>query len=350
MRRYSYEASLITHMISIIEAEDQADALEEILLENNIKILPGSPLEEACLSIKDWRLKHEKKESIDPSFDFRNQDRQIVGINFFCAKVITVHKLGRLRPFINHLKLLAKGEPTQTVPHLHDDSSNKIFELIVGLCCAELTEDVDMESQGPDKDPNPDVIARFDREKWGFACKVLHSKNPLTMYDRLMDGVRQLEKSNIDIGIVVFNLKNIFDHDEIFPRIVDESGQPQFLAHKKPELVDQKLAQFCEETVIGMVDRVGKDMVRESFKLTKTPPVCLAYLQSTASVIKNRLPVITGFSCAVDVTLTGQKLTMPLTRLQALERRLVSRDRVMTGTSNVLLASATQLRQIGIDV
>src|SRR5207245_2399261 len=85
---------------------------------------------------------------------------------------------------------------------------------------------------------NPDVLSTFDGVRWGFACKVLNSPtfSPLTMFERLSDGIEQIEKSPAQVGCVVLNFKNVIDHNRTWPirnpREVKAGHDPEFGAWK----------------------------------------------------------------------------------------------------------------------
>ena len=71
---------------------------------------------------------------------------------------------------------------------------------------------------------NPDVIADFDSEAWGLACKVPNGTSATTLYDRVKEGVNQIEKSRATRGFVVLNFKNVFDHRALMPALDEEQG------------------------------------------------------------------------------------------------------------------------------
>lgn len=337
-------------MFTVHELEQQIDFFEEILLDLGIKIKSGSRLEDACLQIKDWKTKHLKEEEPDPFTDIRDNDRYITGITYLASKIIKVHRLGRLRPFVDHLKLLTTAEPTQTISHGADEASDKFFETIVGLCCAELSENVVMDNPRKSAGNNPDVIATLGDQTWAFACKVLHSKNPQTFFDRLAEGVDQIERADVDYGVVVLNLKNRFEHDSVFPMELDADGRPIYRAYKNPAVWDTTLRDFCTDTVLEMQERIGPQDVRNLFKTPKTPPMCLTYLQTCSTILRNGQPMSTGIAVAVDVTLTGRKLALPIRQIQQLEACLVTQEWAPPSESRISLATADQLRQRGIYV
>jgi hypothetical protein len=44
---------------------------------------------------------------------------------------------------------------------------------------------------------NPDVLGTYRDVRWGFACKVPHSSQPLTLCDYLQNGVELAENARI---------------------------------------------------------------------------------------------------------------------------------------------------------
>ena len=64
------------------------------------------------------------------------------------------------------------------------------------------------------KGKNPDVLAKIDGTIWGFACKTPNGSSAKTMFERLEEGVDQIEVSRAQRGTVYFNFRNVIDHEQ----------------------------------------------------------------------------------------------------------------------------------------
>jgi hypothetical protein len=121
-----------------------------------------------------------------------------------------------------HLELLNSANPAMsrprrlTDPPLTDDAANKITELLVAALVMRFARAVELDPpQGRAGGANPDILSTVDGMRWGFACKTMTSPNPKTMFDRICDGVDQIEVSPAQRGVVIVNVKNIVDHDYV---------------------------------------------------------------------------------------------------------------------------------------
>ncbi|MPR06502.1 hypothetical protein [Microvirga tunisiensis] len=164
-------------------------------------------------------------------------DKLVVGagVHDLSAKICAVWdhfplERGTLEP---HLKLLA-GTKFITQNAVNDrwtadgangrqhDDADKIIELYWACLCIIAGMKVDLDDPvNSSGGKNPDVIATAtDGIKWGFALKTLaRVSNPVNVpsnMSRLMrGGIKQINASSVDKGMVVLNMKNVIDHDLI---------------------------------------------------------------------------------------------------------------------------------------
>ncbi|HMS55395.1 MAG TPA: hypothetical protein PKA27_08335 [Fimbriimonadaceae bacterium] len=250
-------------------------------------------------------------------------ERDTVGLYAMFVKLVNADAKGRLEPFIGHLKLLSKGEPTSNVKHSSDPESNKLFELYFGLSVSSLASKVEMDNPKKSAGSNPDVIAQIGDKRWGFACKVVHSENPQTHFDRWVDGVDQIERAEVDYGIVVFKLTNIFKHDSVFQSRSDGAAV-KYSAFSHPGQADARLNDFVTCFVNDVQESVGKEQLRAIFRSSKCFPMCLAFVQTTAPIMQGSKAVTTCLSCAISIAVTGQRLVCPCSTLEQVGKQLVS--------------------------
>jgi len=114
--------------------------------------------------------------------------------------------------------LLNVGEVSQSRPvSATDQASNKIFELLAGCFAMRCGTNVSLDDPDHSRGDNPDVLATIRGRQWGIACKVLHSVNPKTILDNIVEGLRQIRTSTAETGFVFLNLKNVLDHAKYWP-------------------------------------------------------------------------------------------------------------------------------------
>lgn len=133
--------------------------------------------------------------------------------------MVNVHCLNRIiqrargSPFESRLRSrlrdLKKGVPGQMNAGPQSAARDRVFELY----CAHITTFFALDSDFRE----PDVTCSFQDATWGLACKCAYG-TPDTTADKLRKGVRQIERSGVDFGLVVVGLTNIFPHDRMYER------------------------------------------------------------------------------------------------------------------------------------
>jgi hypothetical protein len=78
------------------------------------------------------------------------------------------------------------------------ESQDRAWELLAGCLVGSFANDLAMtDGRGID------ITCRHAGLKLGIECKVLYSKNPVSQTDAVVVGARQLEASDVDMGVVV---------------------------------------------------------------------------------------------------------------------------------------------------
>jgi len=208
------------------DAEDAAIALEQLLTKYGISIQSGSPFEERVLAV--MKLVGQKRtRSSSSDGDIRPAYRTLVGIHELATLILASDAFPSFHALIPHLRLLNQGSALQTIPSAGtDQATNKLFELFVGALAVQCGTDVLMDDPFTSKGDNPDVLATLGRRRWGLACKVLHGESPEGFIHHLEKGLDQIERSPAEVGAVIFNLKNIFPHEEIWPMAAIPNTDP----------------------------------------------------------------------------------------------------------------------------
>jgi hypothetical protein len=166
------------------------------------------------------------------------------------------------------------------------DTNNKVFELLVAGILFRMLSKIQLDKVRPSKldKRNPDVIGEFQGKRWGFACKTCHTKNPKSFLERVEDGIDQIEKADVERGIVIVNLKNMIPHDEIWPAAKNPlSGEWGYGAYQNKDaartMILQVFTKFEEEVYILTGSR---QMFVNKFRGKKAVPRVLMFYCSVA--------------------------------------------------------------------
>ncbi|MCY2924938.1 MAG: hypothetical protein NT031_05780 [Planctomycetota bacterium] len=288
-------------LTSFLKAGDAVTEFERILKSNGISIGKPTELETVCLTIMDMEKIRQGTSKIDDSQDLRPVLRRSLGLLELVKLVIAVHARGQLTPFLPHLHLLATSKTTvgaQNVREVSDQAANKLFELFIGLICLTVGSNVRMDDPNNAKGDNPDVLVSIKGNDWGFACKVINGKSPLTMYERLEEGVRQIKDSAAVRGCVIFNLRNVIDHDLTWPMLNDEEHRTNKAAPilgVRPNIgpVIDYLQNLGGMQHSQLEEANSRQKIDQIILGTKSIPGALLFLQTTTGVRTSVGPMAT---------------------------------------------------------
>ena len=290
-------------MTSFLEASKQVDAFENLLIQNGISIKNGSQLEHGCLILKELLSEYERTllgETLTSTFEFRDDIQIAVGVMNIIQLCLVNRDHEDFGALLPHLSILSDGAMVQTKPaEFSDQISNKIFELRFALACMKTGSELKMDDPiHSSKGENPDILCKMtDGRTWGFACKVVHGDAPMSLFENLLKGVQQIERSSADTGMVVISLKNKLPHDEIFPVYKDILGNPFYAAQEHWGAVATKLSNRFESTIQRMIDHVGPVEVFNLFQNKKAIPSINSPLETIAVIktIRGRMPTYCGY-------------------------------------------------------
>jgi hypothetical protein len=234
---------------------------EALLRRNGLEVPSNSPLERAMIGAIEMFETHRDKSVHDLKTDCRDRWRQAFSLVEIARKILNAQSHPDFEELLQHLGLLVGTAdvsqfsmiPVSASPS-EKDTNNKVFELLVAAILFRMLSKVQLDKIRPSKRDrrNPDVIGEFHGKRWGFACKTCHAKNPKSFVERVEEGIDQIEKANVERGIVVVNLKNLIPHDEIWPATKDPlSGEWGYGAYQQIDatrtLILQIFSEFEEE-------------------------------------------------------------------------------------------------------
>ena len=262
----------------------------EALLRIKQKQLPaGSSIEAAGLAALEMLEVYNGNVKSNPSQDHRNEWREAVALADMLRKVLSVDGhpcFAELWPHL--LLLLGKSNIALNVwnPSI-DADANKVFELYMALILARLTSSVELDHpKHSSGGKNPDVIAELDGSSWAFACKVMHSKSPKSLLDRVRDGIDQIEACNAKHGIVVISLKNLIPHEAFWESMPKSDIWDLLVARPSQSVIGATMLQeWCataQQQILKVFTDPEKDF-RALFTGKKAIPAVLLHLCTTVS-------------------------------------------------------------------
>ena len=256
----------------------------------------GSPAEAAGLAAIDLLETFRRTVPHDCKKDYRKEWRQAIALGDMLRKVMNASNHPRFDQLWPHVMLLlGRGNIALNLWNAKEDSdANKVFELYMALVLAPLCPDLELDHPVHSSDgKNPDVIAPLDGSRWAFSCKVMHSDSPKSFIDRVRDGIRQIENSDAEKGIVVISLKNLLPHDEYWT-IHRQSGLSDLIysAAIEPQIVVRHLLEICGGYHHQVIHELlgGPAAFNEVFKNTKAVPAVLLHLCTTVGAMTNGKP------------------------------------------------------------
>jgi hypothetical protein len=275
-------------------AESSALELEALLKKHGVLIRAGSAFEQHVLSV--LHMVGEKKVGrIDPQEqDIRPLYRTLIGVHEFASLLLSVQDNPSFSVLIPHLRLLNEGEVLQNSPSIGtDQATNKLFELYMGAVAMQCGDNLELDDPISSTGDNPDVLITIGRRRWGIACKVLHGKSPQGFIDNLEKGLDQIDRSAADVGIVIFNLKNILPHDRIWPlaHLDGIAGNPLTAAvWPDPSTPFQLLVYHMQRLGVELASYLPSSHLDIVFRNRKSLPGFLLWGASPSAAIINGLP------------------------------------------------------------
>ena len=221
--------------------------------------------------------------------DLRIAYRPAFGLHDLIRRIVRLQNHSDFPVLVEHLRLLNTGTVAQNVAAPTDQVAAKIFELLIGLLCLEIGTDTRVDGPVHSYGDNPDILTRLNGRIWGFACKVLSGRSPKTMFDRLKEGIEQIETSPAEVGCVIINLKNQIDHDKTWPLLNADkfaAGKEtptygSWTDYRAPVELLHKHARECHSDFLA---ENGARNVRKVLTGKKSIPGALLFLQTITSV------------------------------------------------------------------
>jgi len=300
------------------EAELLSGEFEDVLKNIGLDIPNGSMLEDLLLDVKSIFDHYKKINCIADEKKLVRIMSRAMGIVDIVYKVVKNkdHKcFGQIK---EHLEMLCKienspvnGITQNTHSPSTDQSTNKLFELYIALCCMAIDkENIMVDSPFSAKGDNPDVIFSYNGKRIGIACKAVHSSKLATNFDRILEGYQQIENAEVEDGFVFLNYKNLLVHEAVWP-IAKEGDYPAgaFIDGSAPSKI------MCARINEFFVYEKGKFDENETGKALEIAecqyPGFVVFAHSSSGIVVNGKPypsLIRLLKCIeYDVPVDGQK-------------------------------------------
>jgi hypothetical protein len=265
--------------------------LEEKLLEKEIKISKDSAI---------YRLGFDLLETAEQKFfstfttseeDKRGYYRRVTGFNDFISRILKfIDDDEKFSIMKSHLKLLNEASIIQNTSSSIDDSAtNKLFELYIALLCFPNFNDVALDHAISSKGDNPDIIFNYKERKWSIACKTPHSFEPKKIFENIEKGISQIENAEVDLGFVLINLKNIIDHDKLWPVKKINNNLWEIKQYDSYDTIWNNLLYATQEWVNKIKLEVGNDINLLYENNKKAIPVTVFFVETTACTINDMI-------------------------------------------------------------
>lgn len=274
--------------------------------ECSIELAAGRSVSDAINHLLDLISAFDRETPENPHFDLRPGSRVAVGLSDLAQKAVHVTDHPDFRQLCPHFALLL--EESALLQNLRSDvtdaASNKLFELMIALSVMQFGRDVRLDHPDVSRGDNPDVLALVRGAEWGFACKVPHTRQLRTYAGNVITAVDQIERSPAQHGLVLMNLKNLVDHDIMWPIVEQPDGTYLYKAWPDSDTADAALEAYVGELLGDWEEAFGgDDGVREIFDGKKAAPIVLNYVHLTVLVLRNERPVLTSLRRIVPLAL-----------------------------------------------
>lgn len=258
------------------EGQNLVIEFEGVLDRNDIKVSNNCDLEKKFLSVFDILFHFEQRNTLTEEVDHRPLFRDFAALYDLSLKILSVEKHKDFKQLIPHLNILNNCSIAQNeISKITDQDANKIIELYLASLCMRFCNDITLDHPQNSTGSNPDVIADINNKNWGFACKTIHTRNTQTIFENIQKAIDQIEKSNSVTGIPVINLKNIINHDAIWP------------LEKTYQLYNEPLSLLTDDInsiISSLLNEIGRETLTDIFESKKSLPGILFIGQSVSSV------------------------------------------------------------------
>lgn len=232
-----YDPIFNTPAISFHRLREDAVWLERLLAERDVAILDGTELADALRLAK---LLPTLAESPPPDFDPRSMASPLGLI--YLSRVLADAKGNP--SFANVCRLLPKLAGRAGVPVAQNANRtgerDLVFELEMAAVFASMRAIVESADE-------PDVVFSYDSATWDVACKLIYSTSPVTLNDRIEEGIAQVLRFQSDYGLVCVGVTNRVNHRQFMP-LIGEIGNQYWGVFRSGQDAENAMRHTLRET------------------------------------------------------------------------------------------------------
>lgn len=197
-----------THMlVDLKNAMDLADRFEALLETKGVSI--GAHGSTGADMLPLWYiLERIRKGFVGTPDDHRAEYAAGIAVHDLAAKILAVENHPGFGMLVPHLAMLTSGAVHLTQePPPNADIYNKLVEIYWASLLMANGVEVALDHPKHSKGDNPDVIALDNGQPArAYAFKTVRSEHTQNLLDHLVKGVEQIERSDVNEGIVCFQL------------------------------------------------------------------------------------------------------------------------------------------------
>jgi hypothetical protein len=252
-----YDPVALAPAVSFHRLRDDALWLEQLLAERQIALLPGSELVKAL----DLAKALPDLSASDPDdFDPRSLAAPL-GLIFLSRALQdakanpTFDKIARLLP-----ELAGDAGVPVAQDSNRTDERDLVFELEMAAILGSMGASVESAEE-------PDVVFKYDGATWDVACKLIYSKNPVTLNNRLEEGIRQVLSFDSQYGLVCVGVTNRVDHKKFMP-LIGDIGHEVWGVFRNGDDAEDAIRTTLEETHAAIMSEKNVRFLRgrETYK------------------------------------------------------------------------------------
>lgn len=222
-RRFGYGASQYTDIATL---DQQVLKFRKLLLAKGVRLQRHSPLDRRLARIEQLSGMLRDPPSHRPTEDTVATLWDALGFRCIIGAVESLEASSPATMDRIHWACFRGPDATLTSDLPRSKERDAVWEVLVAATSSEFATDVVF--------AEPDIRCSYSGTSWGLACKVLYSPNRDAQIDRIVEGVKQIEGADTEMGAILVNVTNQVDH-ATFRRSLREAGvfrdPPSALTH-----------------------------------------------------------------------------------------------------------------------
>lgn len=262
----------------------EVDWFESFFGDNSIKIYQHSKLKKYLDNLRTVGNYANGEGELPHNVDLNQYLQKITVFSFMIRAIHMAHKTNFNSQLVSRLKLFTKSDV------VHDDESQQsqpldmIWELIVGSIISDFCSDIRFEE--------PDIISTFNNVKWGIACKVIYSKDIAHLRNKIIEGVKQLEKSKANYGCVAININRLVDHSDYLKYNNREEGEISYFPNS--DFVIKSLVNSVESVINNLKSNPNfkKRIIYDEKNNSSRDKTRLILLYAQIGTMVNKMPTL----------------------------------------------------------